>query len=93
MIVSIRHKGLKLLWQKGDVSRLPAQYVQRIRLILALLNAVERPDEINIPFGNVHPLKGDLQGYLSISVSRNWRLIFQVDEAGNVHDVDLIDYH
>ena len=40
----------------------------------------------------LHPLKGDLKGYWSITVKTNWRIIFRFRD-GNVLDVELIDYH
>lgn len=69
VIVSIRHKGLKKFWQKGDASKLPPQFVARLRLILAMLDTVQRPDQINIPFGNIHPLTGNLEGYFSLQLA------------------------
>ncbi len=40
----------------------------------------------------LHPLKGDLKGFWSVTVSGNWRIIFRF-ENGNAFDIDLIDYH
>jgi len=93
MINSIRHKGLKKFWEKGDASKLPGQYVTKIRLVLAALDSVQSPEHINIAFGRPHPLSGNLEGYFGISVSRNWRIVFRVGEDGNVFDVDFMDYH
>ena len=39
MIVSFRHKGLKLFYEKGDASKLQPQHVSKIRLILTRLDA------------------------------------------------------
>jgi hypothetical protein len=39
MIDSIKHKGLKLLFEHGDGSKLPPDLLSRIRLILAALEA------------------------------------------------------
>jgi len=40
----------------------------------------------------LHPLKGELTGFWSVSVSGNWRVIFRF-ESGTAYDVELIDYH
>jgi proteic killer suppression protein len=40
----------------------------------------------------LHPLKGDLAGFWSVSVSGNWRIIFRF-EHGAAYDVALIDEH
>jgi len=38
------------------------------------------------------PLKGELKGFWSVTVSGNWRVIFRF-ENGDAFDVDLVDYH
>ena len=40
----------------------------------------------------LHRLSGDLKGFWSVTVSRNWRLVFRFEE-GNAFDVDFLDYH
>jgi hypothetical protein len=39
-----------------------------------------------------HPLTGDLAGYWSLTVTRNWRLVFRFKD-GDASDLDLMDYH
>jgi proteic killer suppression protein len=92
MIVSFRHKGLKLFYEKGDASKLPAKYVSKIRLILTRLDAARTPEEMNIPGYGLHQLKGNLKAFWSVKVDKNYRLIFRI-ETENIHDVDYIDYH
>jgi proteic killer suppression protein len=45
-----------------------------------------------LPGFRLHPLKGNLAGYWSVSISGNWRIVFRFD---GIHacNVDLIDYH
>jgi proteic killer suppression protein len=92
MIVGFRHKGLKLLYEKADRRRLSASHVGKIERILARLDESTEPDNMNLPGFRLHPLKGDLSGYWSVSVSGNWRIIFRFDGI-NACDVDLVDYH
>ena len=92
MIVSIQHKGLRLLWTKNDASRLPAQQGKKIRNVLTLLHASERVEDVNYAGANLHPLKGELKGYWAVTVSGNYRIIFKF-ENGDVYLVDYIDYH
>lgn len=47
---------------------------------------------MDIPGFRLHPLKGGLSGYWSVTVQANWRITFRF-ENGGVTDVDLIDYH
>lgn len=92
MIVSIYHKGLKRLWTKNDASKLPVDHVEKIRDILSLLDAAEKVSDMNFPGSNLHPLKGDLDKYWSVTVKVNWRIIFQF-ENGKASLVDYLDYH
>jgi len=64
----------------------------RIALALADLDDAATPSDLDLPGYRLHPLKGDLKGYWSISISGNWRLIFRFEE-GDAYDVDLVDYH
>jgi proteic killer suppression protein len=92
MIVGFRHRGLKLLYEKEDRRRVSAELAGKIERILARLDEASEPSHMNLPGFRLHPLKGDLSGYWSVSVSGNWRIIFRFDDA-NVRDVDLVDYH
>lgn len=50
------------------------------------------PADMDLPGFRLHPLKGDLAGFWSVSVSGNWRIIFRF-AAAHARDVDLVDYH
>lgn len=92
MIVGFRHKGLALLYEKGDRRRLRADQADRIARILARLDVASEPGHMDLPGFRLHPLKGDRAGCWAVSVSGNWRIVFRFD-GGNVRDVDLTDYH
>ena len=92
MIVRFRHKGLRRLYEKGDRRLVPSQRVGKIERILARLDVAAGPADMNLPGFQLHPLRGNLSGFWAVSVSGNWRIIFRF-EAGNVRDVDLVDYH
>ena len=92
MIVSFRHKGLKLFYEKGDASKLQPQHVSKIRLILTRLDAAKSPEELNVPGYGLHQLKGDLKNFWSVKVDKNYRIIFKVENE-NTQEVDYIDYH
>jgi proteic killer suppression protein len=92
MIRSFRHRGLKLLHQRGDASRIHASHRTRIARILSYLNMARVPRDMDFPGLGLHPLTGNLSGFWSVSVSGNWRIIFRF-EGSHVADVDLADYH
>lgn len=92
MIEHFRHRGLKRLFEDDDRSRVPAQYAERLRTILAALDAADRVEDMNIHTFRLHALKGDLKGYWAVTVRANWRVIFHFSQ-GKATDVDLVDYH
>lgn len=92
MILSIRHKGLRLLYEHNDPAKLPAENIGKLRVLLALLDAARKPQELNLPGFDFHALKGDLQNFHSVKVRANWKLIFRF-EGEDATDVDYLDYH
>ena len=92
MIRSIRHKGLKRLYEVDDARGLPAKHVAKLRDILARLDASAASDDMNLPGFKLHALKGILKGFWAVTVGANCRVIFRI-ENGDVWDVDYIDYH
>ncbi len=92
MIVSIRHKGLKLYLEKGDASKLQSQHVSKIRLILTRLHAAKAITDMNVPGYGLHQLSGELKSFWAVKVDKNYRIIFQfIDE--DAYEVDYLDYH
>lgn len=92
-IGSFRSRALKRLFEADDTRGLSGRHVERINDILMALDMAERIDEMNLyPGWRLHPLKGDLRGFWSVSVSGNWRVVFRFDN-GMAYDIDLVDYH
>lgn len=52
-------------------------------------------DELKaIPLWRAHTLSGDRRGFWSLTVSRNWRITFGVDDKDDeIVDLDFEDYH
>ena len=92
MIRTLRHRGLKRLYERGDSSKVRADQAERIALALADLDDAAKLSDLDLPGYHLHPMKGDMKGFWSISISANWRIIFRFEE-GDAYDVDLIDYH
>lgn len=92
VIVSIKHTGLRRLFEQGDRSGIGPQMLSRVIQILTLLDAAELVDDLDLPGFRLHRLIGNYRGYWSVRVSGNWRIIFQFAE-GEAFDVDLVDYH
>lgn len=94
MIKSFRHKGLRLLWETGKASKLPADQLKRIQQMLELIDSAQLiPHDFEFfRSWKIHPLKGGLKGYWSLTVKENWRIIFRFD-GQNAFDLDYLDYH
>jgi len=92
MIRSFRHRGLKRLYHQGDANRLRADQRNRIADVLLHLDQAQVPGDLDLPGYRLHPLKGDLKGVWSVTISGNWRITFRLDD-GDTFEVDLVDYH
>ena len=92
MIKTIKHRGLRLLYERGDKGNIGANMRDRIERILFVLDQAETLDELDIPGYRLHSLTGDRKGTWSIRVTGNWRVTFLFAD-GDVFDVDLEDYH
>ena len=92
MIKSVKHRGLRLLLEEGDRSKIRADLVAKADRFLDALDSAASPEEVDLPGYRLHRLSGNLQGYWSATLSRNHRIIFRFEE-GNAYDVDLVDYH
>ncbi|MEX2179217.1 MAG: type II toxin-antitoxin system RelE/ParE family toxin [Gemmatimonadaceae bacterium] len=92
MIRNIRHRGLKRLYERGDISGIGADIVSTVRNILAVLDVAESPMALNLPRYRLHRLKGQRRGYWAVWVTPNWRIVFTF-RNGDACDVELIDYH
>ncbi len=91
--MKVKHKGLRLLVEDDNPGRVPADLLPRLRLVLSALAVATRPSDLPaVPGLRLHPLKGDQRGLWSLSVSRNWRIVFRFEGMEAV-DVDLVDYH
>lgn len=92
MIKTIRHRGLKRLYERKDPSRIDPRMLDKVQRVLTALQAAAAPDDMDLPGFVLHPLTGNLRGFWSVRVSGNWRVIFRLED-GHAYDVDLIDYH
>ena len=92
MIETFRHRGLKRLYEQGDGSKIRADQLSRIQDVPAHLAQAQAPGALDLPGYRLHPLKGDLKGYWSVTISGNWRIVFRF-ENGDACEVDLVDYH
>jgi toxin HigB-1 len=92
MIRSIRHKGLKRLHQDDDPRGVIADHVEKLRDVLARLDAAGTASDMDLPGFRLHAIKGKLRGFWAVTVRANWRVIFRFADR-DTFDVDYLDYH
>ena len=92
MILNFRHKGLQRFFLEGTKTGIQRNHEDRLRLILANLNAATGPRDMGLPGLRLHPLKGERKGSWSVWISGNWRVTFSFTVKDAI-DVDYEDYH
>jgi len=83
---------LKRLYKRDDRSGVGSDILARTERILAVLDSATTPQALNVPAYRLHRLKGDLEGFWSVTVRANWRIVFRF-EGTDAFDVELIDYY
>jgi proteic killer suppression protein len=92
VIATIKHKGLRRLYERNDRRGLRPDLVEKVQKILSALEAAEGPQEMALPMFRFHRLMGDRRGTYSVTVKVNCRITFRFQE-GAARDVVLEDYH
>jgi proteic killer suppression protein len=94
-IRNVAHRGLRRFIENNDASGLSPQLVEKVRNILTFLQEMEDTRELrDVPSWNAHQLTGDRKGSWSLTVTRNSRITFRIDQTeGEILDLDYEDYH
>ncbi|MBP3064349.1 type II toxin-antitoxin system RelE/ParE family toxin [Pseudomonas chengduensis] len=80
MIVSFRHKGLRIFFESGSTKGIRADHAKRLGRMLSFMDRANEPADLDIPGWRLHPSKG------------NWRVIFRF-VGSDIELVDYLDYH
>jgi proteic killer suppression protein len=92
VIRTIRHKGLKRLYEEGDARGVTAEHAAKLRDILEALDTALTIEDMDLPGLRLHALKGELKGLWAVTVRANWRLVFHF-VAPDAFEIDYVDYH
>ncbi len=94
-IRNVVHRGLKRFIQRNDASGLTPAIVERVRNIVTFLQEMEDAQELrDIPSWKAHQLTGDRKGTWSLTVTRNWRITFRINQTEKeILDLNYEDYH
>ncbi len=73
--------------------KIPRELHAKAQRLLDQLNAAVVVDTLKAPPGNrLEKLKGDREGFWSLRINDQWRIVFRWEE-GDALDVDITDYH
>ena len=94
-IRNVKHKGIRRLMEDDSVSGLQPEVKERVRRILSFIQDMEQVMELRgVPGWKAHQLGGDRNGVWSLSVTKNWRITFRIDQPRNeIVDLNYEDYH
>ena len=92
MIKSFKHKGLERFFSNGSTAGIKVSHKARLEERLQALHTAYSVDDMDIPGWRLHPLKGSRSGQWSVSVSGNWRIVFEFRD-GDAYVVNYEDYH
>ena len=93
-IESFSHKALRRFFETGNRRGLDGQLVDRVGKMLVFIAAAPSTEQLKSPpnYG-AHELTGDRAGTWSLTVTRNWRMTFRLNDTGAIIELDLEDYH
>lgn len=77
----------------SDARKIDLTLHKRIARLFDQINAVTNVEMLRVPPGNhLKKLHGDLQGFWSVRINKQWRIIFRWEKSFAL-DVDIVDYH
>ena len=93
MIKSFADKEANKIWNGTQSRKLPANIQNTARRKLRMINNAQNINDLRIPPANhLEKLSGNLIGFYSIRINKQWRIIFNW-ESDHAIDVQIVDYH
>ena len=95
MIRSFADKDLEKCYYEGKCASISSTLKERILAKLDEMDAASSIQDLNTQSNRLHRLKGTWEGYWSIRINKNWRLVFTATGQGDGEfgDILYIDYH
>ncbi|MEM8528083.1 MAG: type II toxin-antitoxin system RelE/ParE family toxin [Bacteroidota bacterium] len=91
MIKSFGDKEMEKIWNGHYSKKLPTDIQPKARRKLRMINNAQDINDLRIPPGNkLEKLIGDWNGYWSIRINKQWRMIFQW-MGNDAYQVQIID--
>jgi len=77
VIRSIRHKGLKRLYETDDPRGVIGEHAEKAARHSRRLDAAGDVSDLDLPGFRLHPLRGEFKGFWAVTVRANWRVVFR----------------
>ncbi|MDK4335937.1 MULTISPECIES: type II toxin-antitoxin system RelE/ParE family toxin [Corynebacterium] len=92
--MEFRRDSLELFHINGKSPKyVPPELRKVLRRKLIMIDRSATVSDLRVPPANhLEKLRGQFEGFYSIRVNAQWRIIFRWTEKGAI-DVDFIDYH
>lgn len=93
MIDSFGDKETERIWDGYVSKKFPPAIQQTARRKLVHIHSAVSINDLRVPPGNrLEKLSGWLNGFHSIRINDQWRIIFRWSN-GNANEVEIVDYH
>jgi len=93
VIRSFADKEAEKIWNGTQSKKLPASIQNVARRKLRMINNAQNINDLRIPPANhLEKLSGNLEGFHSIRINKQWRVIFKW-ENDNALEIQIVDYH
>ncbi|MEL1243709.1 type II toxin-antitoxin system RelE/ParE family toxin [Flavobacterium sp. DGU11] len=93
MIRSFGNKETEKIWNGIQSKKLPADIQNIARRKLRIINNAQNINDLRIPPANhLEKLSGNLSGFYSIRINKQWRIIFNWNND-NAFEVQIVDSH
>ena len=93
MIVSFGSKQTEQIWLGKRVKNMPLDMQNVGRRKLRMLNNSQTISDLTVPpLNRLEMLSGNLNGFYSIRINKQWRIVFKWSE-GNASEVEIMGYH
>lgn len=93
MIKTFANKETEKVWNGEFSSKLPNEIQRTARRKLRMISNSQNINDLRVPPENkLEKLKGELKGYYSIRINKQWRITFKWSSQ-NAEQVKIEDYH
>jgi proteic killer suppression protein len=93
MIQSFGDKETEKIWNGFRSKKLPNEIQQIARRKLRMINNAQGINDLRIPPSNhLEKLSGNLTGFYSVRINKQWRIVFKWED-NQAFEVEILDYH